>query len=208
MNKNKNIYWQRFYKNKKFNKEINFPSQFSIFTLSQKQKNKVLIEFGCGNGRDASYMCKYYDKIYAFDISERAIKNNKNKFKKLKNLNFSVCDVTKNFNSINLKKLKKNIYARFFLHTLNDTEIKMFVKLVSKILNKNEKIFLEYRTHLDKNKKKIFKNHYRNFINPKNLENILIKLNLKSIFFKEGKGMAKYKNEDAFVARHIIKLEA
>ena len=36
---------------------------------------------------------------------------------------------------------------------------------------------------------------------------MLSKLNLKSIFFKEGKGMAKYKNEDAHVARHIIKLE-
>ena len=204
MNKNKNIYWQRFYKNKKFNKEINFPSQFSIFTLSQKQKNKVLIEFGCGNGRDASYMCKYYDKIYAFDISERAIKNNKNKFKKLKNLNFSVCDVTKNFNSINLKKLKKNIYARFFLHTLNDTEIKMFVKLVSKILNKNEKIFLEYRTHLDKNKKKIFKNHYRNFLNPIKIINIFKKEKMKNIYSINGYGLAIFNDEDPHVSRQIF----
>jgi len=204
MNKNKNIYWQRFYKNKKFNKEINFPSQFSIFTLSQKQKNKVLIEFGCGNGRDASYMCKYYDKIYAFDISERAIKNNKNKFKKLKNLNFSVCDVTKNFNSINLKKLKKNIYARFFLHTLNDTEIKMFVKLVSKILNKNEKIFLEYRTHLDKNKKKIFKNHYRNFLNPIKIINIFKKEKIKNIYSVNGHGLAIFNDEDPHVSRQIF----
>ena len=204
MNKNKNIYWQRFYKNKKFNKEINFPSQFSIFTLSQKQKNKVLIEFGCGNGRDASYMCKYYDKIYAFDISERAIKNNKNKFKKLKNLNFSVCDVTKNFNSINLKKLKKNVYARFFLHTLNDTEIKMFVKLVSKILNKNEKIFLEYRTHLDKNKKKIFKNHYRNFLNPIKIINIFKKEKIKNIYSVNGHGLAIFNDEDPHVSRQIF----
>tara|TARA_B100000035_G_scaffold120431_1_gene102258 strand:- start:649 stop:1272 length:624 start_codon:yes stop_codon:yes gene_type:complete len=204
MNKNKNIYWQRFYKNKKFNKEINFPSQFSIFTLSQKQKNKVLIEFGCGNGRDASYMCKYYDKIYAFDISERAIKNNKNKFKKLKNLNFSVCDVTKNFNSINLKKLKKNIYARFFLHTLNDTEIKMFVKLVSKILNKNEKIFLEYRTNLDKNKKKIFKNHYRNFLNPIKIINIFKKEKIKNIYSVNGHGLAIFNDEDPHVSRQIF----
>ena len=204
MKKNKNIYWQRFYKNKKFNKEINFPSQFSIFTLSQKQKNKVLIEFGCGNGRDASYMCKYYDKIYAFDISERAIKNNKNKFKKLKNLNFSVCDVTKNFNSINLKKLKKNIYARFFLHTLNDTEIKMFVKLVSKILNKNEKIFLEYRTHLDKNKKKIFKNHYRNFLNPIKIINIFKKEKIKNIYSVNGHGLAIFNDEDPHVSRQIF----
>ena len=204
MKKNKNIYWQRFYKNKKFNKEINFPSQFSIFTLSQKQKNKILIEFGCGNGRDASYMCKYYDKIYAFDISERAIKNNKNKFKKLKNLNFSVCDVTKNFNSIKLKKLKKNIYARFFLHTLNDTEIKMFVKLVSKILNKNEKIFLEYRTHLDKNKKKIFKNHYRNFLNPIKIINIFKKEKIKNIYSVNGHGLAIFNDEDPHVSRQIF----
>ena len=149
-------------------------------------------------------MCKYYDKIYAFDISERAIKNNKNKFKKLKNLNFSVNDVTKNFNSINLKKLKKNVYARFFLHTLNDTEIKMFVKLVSKILNKNEKIFLEYRTNLDKNKKKIFKNHYRNFLNPIKIINIFKKEKMKNIYSINGHGLAFFNDEDPHVSRQIF----
>ena len=78
--------------------------------------------------------------------------------------------------------------------------------IAKKIIKRNGSIFIEYRTEKDKKNQKIFKNHYRNFINPKNLENTLHKLNLKSVFFKEGKGMAKYKNEDAYVARHIIKL--
>ena len=90
---------------------------------------------------------------------------------------------------------------------MTNTEIKKFFFVAKKLIKKNGSIFIEYRTEKDKKNKKIFKNHYRNFINPNNLENILIKFNLKSIFFKEGKGMAIYKKEDAYVARHIIKLE-
>ena len=40
-----------------------------------------------------------------------------------------------------------------FLHSLTINEIKNFLSLISKLLNKNEKVFVEYRTHLDKIKK-------------------------------------------------------
>ena len=82
-----------------------------------------------------------------------------------------------------------------------------FIGLLQKLINKNGNIYVEYRTDKDKDNKKTFNNHYRNFINPKNLENILNKLNLKSIYFKEGRGMAKFKKEDAYVARNIIQLK-
>ena len=201
---NKNKYWQKFYKNKSFNSKVNFPSQFSIFTLSQKKDKDILIEFGCGNGRDASYMSKYYKKIYAFDISKSAIFHNKIMFSKLNNLIFKICDVTEVFKVKNLKKLKKTIYTRFFLHTLTDNEIKIFIKLISKILNKGEMIFLEYRTHLDKNKKKVFKNHFRNFLNPKKVISFFDKEKMKNIYSVSGYGFAIFDKEDPHVCRQIF----
>ena len=201
---NKNVYWQKFYKNKTFNKKVDFPSQFSIFTLSQKQENDILLEFGCGNGRDASYMSKYYKKIYAFDISESAIYHNKMKFKKIKNLNFKISDVTKIFNTKDYKKLRKTIYTRFFIHTLTDNEIKIFIKLLSNLLNKDEKIFLEYRTHLDKNNIKVFKNHYRNYLNPQKIINFFHREKFKNIYSVYGNGLAIFGKEDPHVARQIF----
>ena len=203
------MYWEKFYKN--IRKKRLPQSRFANFVLKRINHNSTLLDFGCVDGRDTFFFSKYLKKSIGIDSCKYIIKeNNLIKNKKIFFLNYNI----KNKNLYpNLKKLIYNksnniVYARFFLHSLTNTEIKFFFLIAKKIIKKNGRIFVEYRTEKDKKNKKIFKNHYRNFINPKNLENILIKLNLKSIFFKEGKGMAKYKNEDAFVARHIIKLEA
>ena len=164
----RNSYWNKFYKTKKIKEKINFPSQFSIFTLSYDLNKNVLIEFGCGNGRDAFHMSKDFDTRY-------------------------------------LKKLKKTIYARFFIHSLKNDEIKIFIKLLSRILNKNEKVFLEYRTHLDKKKKKVFKKHFRNYLNPKKIIRFFTKEKFVNIYSKSSCGFAIFNEEDPHVARQIYK---
>ena len=202
------MYWEKFYK--KIRKKRLTQSRFANFVLKRINHNSTLLDFGCGDGRDTFFFSKYLKKSIGIDSCKYIIKeNNLIKNKKIFFLNYNI----KNKNLYpNLKKLIYNksnniVYARFFLHSLTNTEIKFFFLIAKKIIKKNGRIFVEYRTEKDKKNKKIFKNHYRNFINPKLLEKILIELNLKSIFFKEGKGMAKYKNEDAYVARHIIKLK-
>ncbi len=201
----RNSYWNKFYKIKKIKKKINFPSQFSIFTLSYDLNKNILIEFGCGNGRDAFHMSKYYKKIIAYDLSKNAISENIKKFKSIKNVKFNISDVTKDFDFKYLKKIKKTIYARFFLHSLKDDEIKIFIKLLSQILNKNEKVFLEYRTHLDKKKKKVFKKHFRNYLNPKKILNYFDNEKFVNIYSKSSCGFAIFNEEDPHVARQIYK---
>ena len=201
------MYWEKFYK--KVRKKRLSRSKFADFVLKKINKNYTLIDFGCGDGRDSFYFAKYIKKTIGIDYSSYVIEeNNLTKNKNIQFLNYNVQN--KNL-YLKLKKIispesKNNVYARFFLHTLNNKQIRNFLLIAKKIIKRNGSIFIEYRTEKDKKNQKIFKNHYRNFINPKNLENTLHKLNLKSVFFKEGKGMAKYKNEDAYVARHIIKL--
>ena len=102
MLKNNEKYWQKFYRTKKLNSYIDFPSQFSMFVLSKKTKENVLLEFGCGNGRDASYLSQFYKKTFAFDISKVAIRLNKKKYKKFKSLKFEVCDVRNFINNIHV----------------------------------------------------------------------------------------------------------
>lgn len=202
---NNQKYWQRFYKAKKLNSYIDFPSQFSIFTLSKKKNENILFEFGCGNGRDASYMSRFYKKTFAFDLSKNAIQMNKKKYKNLKSLFFNVCDISKYFDTNFYKKFnKKVVYARFFLHSLTDDEINFFISLTSKLMKKDEKIYLEYRTHLDKNKKKFFKKHYRNFLNPNKIIKLYSKKKFKNIYSVSGHGLAVFNNEDPHVARQIF----
>jgi len=203
MSENNKKYWQKFYRTKSIN-SLDFPSQFSMFTLSKKRKENVLFEFGCGNGRDAAFMYKFYKSTFAFDMSETAIKLNKKKYKNLKSLKFKVCDIRDYFNVKKYHKFKKCIYARFFLHSLNYKEISKFIYLVTRLLNKNEKIFVEYRTHLDKNKKKFFKDHFRNFLNPKKIIKMFNKEKLIKIYSINGYGLAVFNDEDPHVARQIF----
>ena len=200
----KHNYWNFFYKNKNINNKLNFPSQFSIFTLSKDVEKNILIELGCGNGRDAFYMAKYYNKIIAIDSSKIAIKDNIKKFKNIKNLVFLRADLTRKITIEIPNKEKKTFYARFFFHTLKNKEILAMVNKLSSLLNKNEKVFLEYRTHLDKKTKKIFKKHFRNYIDPKKMVKIFKKENFINIYSKSSYGYALFGNEDPHIARQIF----
>jgi len=204
MKKNEFNYWNYFYKDKKFNSKINFPSQFAVFTLSKDINKNTLIEFDCGNGRDSHYLSNYYKKVLAYDLSESVINDNVKKFKHIKNLKFFNQDIIEKFNLKFLKKYNKTIYARFFLHTLTDKKIFFFSKLISSILKKNEKVFLEYRTHLDKKIKKTYNNHYRNFLNPKKIIKIFKKENFKNIYSQSSYGYASFGKEDPHIARQIF----
>ena len=68
----------------------------------------------------------------------------------------------------------------------------------------NEKLFVEYRTDKDSKRKKIYDNHYRNFIKPSFIEELFNHFNLKITYSVEGVGYAKYKDDDAYVSRMIF----
>ena len=202
---NKKEYWDLFYKKQNNKIDLNFPSQFATFTLCDAKNITSLLEFGCGNGRDALFFSDYFKSVYAFDGSNEIINKNKKRYQKIHNLKFHKFNLNDEFKKKRvLCNKKKAIYARFFLHALSNNEINLFIKLCSNLLKKNERLYIEYRTKKDENRKKETKKHYRNFIDPNFLNKLLKKYDLKNLYFVEGLGYAKYKNDDAFVARHII----
>jgi tellurite methyltransferase len=99
-------------------------------------------------------------------------------------------------------------YSRFFLHVLDNTEIYEFFRFFSSFLDHSNAICIEYRTVLDQERQKVHAPHYRNYINPEKINLICREFGLYNDYYCEGVGYSKYKTEDAYVARHIIKLEA
>jgi SAM-dependent methyltransferase len=197
-------YWNKFYKKKKLINKLNFPSQFSVFVLGEKENENTLIEFGCGNGRDAFFFSSYFKKVYAFDKSTIAINYNSNKYNKIKNLKFYQQDINNSLPNHNFFNDKKLIYARFFLHTLTNKEISKFCELVSSVLKKKERLFVEYRSNRDRLRMKTYNNHYRNYLTPSKVVKLFENYSFQLIYGISGKGLAKYKNEDAIVTRQIF----
>jgi len=203
--KKKENYWNSFYK--KFN--FISPSPFAKFVLRKIKKKKFLLEVGCGNGRDTFFFIKNKINCHAYDISGTDIKKNRIFIKKV----FYVRNICKKQNKIN-SNFYDYVYARFFLHAINEIEQNFFFINCKKILKKKGFIYLEFRTIKDNlfNKgKKISKyervtDHYRRFIDPKKLVHKLKnKYNFKICYLKSSYKFAIFRDQKPHVCRIILK---
>jgi tellurite methyltransferase len=204
LKKKANNYWENFYK--KFS--LLKPSQFSKFVLKKIKKKNFLLEVGCGNGRDTLFFIKNKIRCHALDICKTAVRKNKTY---LRNVFFNK-NICKNKTKLN-KNFYNYVYARFFLHTINENDQDLFFINCKKILKKKGKIFLEFRTIYDnlfEKGKKISKyervtDHYRRFIDPLKLTKELEKkYSFKIVYFRSSTNYAVYKREKPHVCRLIL----
>ena len=210
MNIKNKKYWNDYYNSKE---HINNPSSFAQF-IARKfiKKDSYVLEVGAGDGRDTFYLRKKAKYVLGVDLSSIVIKINKLKSKRLgyKNISF------KNLSSSHVHKIKnKNInfiYARFFIHSINENSENIFLKILSKKFNDNTLIALEFRTIKDvlmKKGKKISKyerltDHYRRFIDPKKFEKKLQNLKFKILYKKFGINLSKTPNDNPHLCRIIF----
>ena len=198
-------YWNKFYGN--FYHSL--PTQFATFIANEYQGKHTLFDFGCGSGRDTFFFSKYYKNVIGIDSSSEVIDRNNIEKKNTKNLSFMIDDMSnpkKLANSLkeNLNENEFNIfYGRFFLHAIDEITENNFLNLFNNLKLKNNLLALEFRITKDEFLKKEFNNHYRRYIDTENFKNKLKGLDLCVKYFIEGQGYAKYKNDDAYVARLI-----
>lgn len=197
-------YWEKFYQKSHNLNILQNSSPFSKFVLKNIKNYSYIVDLGCGNARDSIYFSINRKNVIGLDNSTEVIKLNKKKFTN-KNLKFIHFDISKNLSTIVKSKKPKCFYSRFVLHSLTNDLIEKHIKQLSKIFSKKDVFYIEYRCFEDKFKKKFFKQHYRNFIKTTDIELILNKNNLYSSVLQKGIDFAKFKKENPFIARHIVK---
>jgi len=194
-------YWDKFYKQEMF-KDVLPPSQFAAFTAGMLSTKEVLvIDYGCGTGRDSIFLANYVEKVIAVDqvnsISDNLIDcNDKLTFCYPKELEKKV----KKYRN---KGLTSIIYARFFLHALDESEQDLFLDFCNKLLFQGELLFFEFRTTEDEALEKETKKHYRRYQSLRHLCLALKEKGFDVVYSIEGKGYAVYKKDDAIVARVV-----
>ena len=105
------------------------------------------------------------------------------------------------------------VYARFFIHAINEKDQKNFLNNVKKIIKKKGFIFFEFRTTKDPLIKKGVKiskyerydDHYRRFIQPNQFIKKLKEIGFKILYFKTSNKFAVYKNQKPNICRIISK---
>ncbi|AHN20581.1 hypothetical protein T479_03300 [Lysinibacillus varians] len=211
-------YWEDFYKDRV---DLTESSTFSDFILKKREqniKNVILIDLGCGTGKDTFYFAKNGFDVIGIDGSEEVIKINNDIMKKhfdTNNIYFACVDLSDvnevqklmaKFNDISISQEKEILfYTRFFLHAITEeTENLIFQSILANIQIPCE-IVAEFRTKEDEELDKVFDDHYRRYIDTDLLITKLIKLGFSIQEFSKGRGFSIYKNENPFLARIILK---
>ena len=95
------------------------------------------------------------------------------------------------------------LYARFFVHAITDEEELSFLDLAADLTKSGDLLAVEYRTVRDSSGAKVTGSHYRRFVTPASFQARTLARGFDEVYAVEGFGFAKYKQDDAYVARAI-----
>lgn len=175
-------YWKQFYKTK----HTDTPSSFAKWVSNMIPKSDIIIELGCGNGRDTYYFGKLGYSIIGIDEAIQP----KNKY----NVKFIQSNIKKLF----FKKCKYDVvYSRFFIHSIDDD-------MINNILRWTKKYFIaEFRAAEDK--PILYPEHYRNLIDGNEFIKKMITNKFDIIYYIKSNNLAQYKSENPIIIRMIGK---
>jgi ubiquinone/menaquinone biosynthesis C-methylase UbiE len=206
-------YWNSYYQGKDV---PSLPSQFAVFVLGE-YSFQTAVDIGCGSGRDTFFFRSLGLTSFGLDGSEQAVAacNKKVADLAIDRISFHTVDVADPSLAPSIEELLSGVadkgpvllYARFFLHAINDAEEDALLASAKRVLSQRNGILaLEYRTTRDKSLQKVTPDHYRRFVDPASLISKGGKLGFAADYSVEGFGMAKYRADDAYVARTVLKL--
>jgi tellurite methyltransferase len=203
-------YWEKIYSDhSSIDLDLLHPSQFAAFCLNEIETADALIDVGCGNGRDSFFFSRYGMDVLGIDGSTQAIELCRETTEKnaLSALDFHVFDFSKReeiatyVESLGQKNIA--LYSRFFLHALEPSEQDNFFAFCQLLKHPGMQVFLEFRTVQDEQGEKSTGEHYRRYLHPEEVQACLEKSGFSTHYICEGRGMAKYHDEDAYVCRII-----
>jgi SAM-dependent methyltransferase len=199
-------YWDEYYASRA-SAQRPLPSQFAAFVASELTGPHRIIELGCGGGRDSFFFASYGHDVTGVDASEAAIAGCQTLAEQLGESAQFVCS---RIDDPDLAERLKGaegplaIYARFFLHAITDDEEGALIRLVADLTAPGDIFALEYRTVRDASGDKVTAEHYRRFVAPPTFEARALAAGFDVRYAVEGFGFAKYREDDAYVAREIL----
>lgn len=199
-------YWNKFYES---NPKIEHPSLFAESIIGGLDKNKNILELGCGNGRDSIFFASKGLNVTAIDASDKAIE----KLQKKCNIG-NICFICDDFvcSPTLFVGQYDYCYSRFSLHAINAEQESELIKNIYGALKEKGQFFIEVRSIHDDiygmGKKiaehtYIYEGHFRRFIVRKELEEKLIKVGFTIKYSNEKRGFAPFGESDPPIIRIV-----
>jgi SAM-dependent methyltransferase len=206
-------YWNEYYA-KSGSKGSN-PSQFAVFVHGELEGPSHVIDIGCGSGRDSFFFAANGHDVLGIDGSASAIEHCRSqsehnagsaKFECVLVDDPVLVDTAAAASAAGAERVV--VYARFFVHAITDAEEGALIAAAAKLCKGGGLFAVEFRTRRDAAQSKVTGAHYRRFVDPLKFMVAAEKAGFEAQYFVEGYGFAKYKNDDAHVARILLTLKS
>ncbi|MFM5948124.1 MAG: class I SAM-dependent methyltransferase [Novosphingobium sp.] len=193
------------------------PSQFALFVANEIATGEIppvgtICDIGCGNGRDALFFLQLGYAVRGLDASDAAVAVCRQRLsasgKELAargRFHQGAADAADCWQSM-AEDIPGPVlvYARFFFHAIDDAaELEVLAHAASLIDRNGGALCAEFRTQEDRDSAKATPAHYRRFIDPDDFAGRVVAAGLKPLWQAKGRGMAKYREDDAHVARIV-----
>jgi SAM-dependent methyltransferase len=203
-------YWDEYYATRA-TPVRRLPSQFAAFVAGELDQHHRIIELGCGDGRDALFFASYGHEVVGVDASHTAVEACR---RLAEHLGERATFVHASIDAPDLAARVRGdipprlVYARFFLHAITEAEEETLLDLAAAITEPGDQLAVEYRTIRDSSGAKVTATHYRRFVVPAAFEARALGRGFDVTYSVEGFGFAKYRQDDAYVARTIFRRHA
>ncbi len=203
-------YWETYYATHA-SEGLRLPSQFATFVAGELGRPHRIIELGCGNGRDALFLSRYGHDVVGVDASRSAIDGCRRTAEltgERATFVMSTIDAPGLADLVRGEHGPRLVYARFFLHAITEDEERTLLALAAAITEPGDLLAVEYRTVRDSSGAKVTDAHYRRYVLPASFEARALGIGFEVIYAVEGFGFAKYREDDAYVARTLLRRRA
>lgn len=197
-------YWIEYYKK---NLAPHEPSRFALDMIERLEKEKSLLELGCGNGRDSVFFARNGLSVTAIDQAQNAIAELNQKYA---DIEFLADDFVES--SLYAEREFDYIYSRFTLHAITKNEQSKVFDNVYNCLKNEGQLLIEVRSTKDLiyglgervgEHEFIYENHYRRFVDKAELEEELTRKGFKITISEENRGFAPMKDQDPILLRVV-----
>jgi SAM-dependent methyltransferase len=199
-------YWNGFYAQRS---SPQHPSQFCLFALGELQPDDLVVDLGCGRGRDSLFFAQQGWRVLGVDASDTAVDSCREQARErgLGHAEFLCSTIESESLLAQLQAVRDRhsgrvfLYSRFFLHAIDAASEERMLQLVKRLTLPGEMLALEFRTWRDEMLRKSTPDHFRRFVDPTTTIGALTHAEFEIRYFVEGFGFAKYKDDDAHVCR-------
>lgn len=206
------VYWSNFYAHTTFES----PSTFFEMVGRQPDIPGVVVDLGCGEGRDSIAFARAGKRVLGIDRAARAIERATAATRGTRvsgHVEFLRCELG---DAAELRKALDGVrtsagqpvlfYARFVLHAIEQEAQATLLETIRDVAQPGDMLAAEFRTERDEATEKIYPRPFRRFLSGAAFAAELTdRYGFTVVLEQEGNGLARYRTENPYVCRVIAR---